>query len=169
MNYFFKVLGVCAIVICLNACNTNDDIACEKYTGALNANETPLVGTWRLTAVVSDKEVDITDDSEDNATTDIFAQYTDCQKDAEYMFTAERSYTFKQSFTALNCLNKSDNDGTWRLNNNLAEFASNCAQYSVNINLDANETVFTFESNVTVIDVNDLSISAKFTYTYTKI
>lgn len=164
-----KLLGLLLFAIFINACNSDNETVCGDHVGELTADETPLVGTWRMTAIVSDKEVDITDDSEDNAGTDIYAQYTDCQKDAEYTFTTARGYTFKQGFTAIGCTDKSDNSGTWKIANNQILFASNCAQFSLPITLDANKTVFTFESNVTILDVNNISVPVKLTVTYTKI
>lgn len=165
-----KFIGLVLLAISLNACNnTNDDVACIEYSGALAANEIPFVGTWRLTAVVSDIEVDITDDSESNASTDIFAQYSDCQKDAEYIFTTERKYSFKQGQTAIGCINISENAGSWKITNELLQLASNCAEYSVVIALGANEDVFTFESDVSIIDVDNNQINTKLTFTYSKV
>lgn len=163
-----KVFGLLLFAICIAGCNSDNEVPCVDHVGELTAEETPLVGTWRMTAIVSNIEVDITDDSEENASTDIYAQYTDCQKDAEYAFTTARGYTFKQGFTAIGCTDKSDNAGTWKFANDQILFASNCAQFSVAITMDANQTVFTFESNVTILDVNNNSVPAILTITYTK-
>lgn len=166
-----KLFGLLTVIFSLVACSSDNSIECAEYTGELTAIETPLVGTWSLSAITSDVAVDLTNDNVDNESMDIYAQYSDCQNDAIYNFGADRVYSFKQGLVATNCVEAEtfNRSGTWKFSANNLMITDTCSEFNINITLDAGETVFTFENNVTVIDANNLSIPAKFTYTYTKI
>src|SRR5690606_28319466 len=107
-------------------CNDDDDDCIPDYTGALTESETPLAGKWVLSGITSTKAVDITDDEEENPTTDIYAQYADCQKDAGYTFNEDRVYKFEQGTTASNCENKVITNGAWQHTNSQISFVASC-------------------------------------------
>src|SRR5699024_11429066 len=54
-------------------------------------------------AVVADQEVDLTDDDEENPSTDIFAQQSACEKDEQYVFDADRTFEYSKSNNAEDC------------------------------------------------------------------
>ena len=150
------------------ACNSSNDnfLECVVYEGPLDAIETPFVGTWSLTAIESNQAVDLTDDDEDNPLTDIFVQSSDCENDAVYTFLDSRNYKFEQGLSVQGCTKTVINTGTWKYSTDLLQISNECLNYNLEITL--NETEFAFENNVTIVDIEGRTSSAKFTYTYTK-
>ena len=65
-----------------------------------------IIGTWKITAVTSDKAFDW--DGNGTAETDIYSTYTDCQKDNLHQFNQDYSASFKFSCSDTEA-------GTWRL------------------------------------------------------
>lgn len=168
LNVVMKSLMVVGALF-LVSCNTDDGISCpEALTGELDAAETEFSGDWTLTALEADDAVDITDDDTDNPTKDIFAQYTECQSDLVYEFMDDRNYAFKQGYVAADCEGKGTFTGTWALTANVLTLVSNCASQRVDIEMNADKDVFSYDTNVNVRDVNGAVKTTKVTYTYTK-
>jgi len=151
----------------LSSCDSNDDVSCpEDFSGALTAEEGQLVGSWALSAIVSDTALDMTDDGEVNPSTDFFAQYGDCQKDAIYTFGTDRSYTFEQSQNTESCDNAITLDGTWRLASNQLSLVSGCSLQNNVLEIAGNGQSLSFSGDFSVRDVNGALTDAKITFTY---
>ncbi|GAL80322.1 hypothetical protein JCM19274_612 [Algibacter lectus] len=125
-------------------------------------------GTWVLTAVVAEDEIDLTDDGEDNASTDLFVQYDDCEKDIVYGFEDDRAYSFVAGGTS-DCDNEQTTIGTWKLNETYGlTVVSSCFSQTSQLEVNDDFTEFTSEGNINYIDVNGETITSKTTFTYTK-
>ncbi|MCK0157465.1 DUF5004 domain-containing protein [Cellulophaga sp. F20128] len=165
-----KVLSACLVSVLLMNCSPKDDDSngcVEEFVGAVSATETFLVGDWVLTATASNIDVDLTDDGEDNPSTDVFAQSTDCQKDAVYSFNVDRKYSFKNGYSATDCAQKFENKGTFQLAGTNLSITSTCALFNIPIEVNGSETEFTV-TNVVNVPSNGQTVAAVFTYTYTK-
>ena len=146
----------------------NNNLDCPTdYTGGLTGEEPDLVGEWVLTAIVSDKEIDLTDDDEDNPIKDIFVQYTDCQKDAVFAFNQGRTYVFNQGMVASGCVNKTTSEGTWKLATGTLSLVSGCNLQNMAIHFNADKTAYTFSGNYNLKDVNGETYQTKIAFTYT--
>ena len=151
----------------LISCDSNDDVPCpEDFSGALTAEEGQLIGSWALSAIVSDTAIDMTDDGEDNPSTNFFAQYGDCQKDAVYTFGTDRGYTFDQSQNVESCDNQVSLEGTWRLASDQLSLVSGCSLQNINLDLAGNGQSFSFTGDFNVRDVSGTVRPAKITFTY---
>ena len=149
------------------SCSSDDDSDCtEDFSGALQANEEKLVGEWVLTAIVANEAVDITDDDTENPSTNLFAQYNQCQKDGVYTFNADRSYTFEQGQNGTDCQNRATFDGTWQLSSNTLSFVSSCTLQNLTVTFNGSETDFMFSNVFNVTDVNGNTIEVNITFTY---
>jgi len=167
MKYFYKLLNLLVISTVLISCNDSDNSTeCITFEGPLGAIETPLVGTWSLTAIESNQAVDLTDDDEDNPLTDIYVQSSDCENDAVYTFLDNRSYKYEQGIATIGCSETFSNTGTWKYSTDLLQISNKCLNYNLEITLD--ETEFSFENNVRIVDIKGFTSSVKLTYTYTK-
>ncbi|HDZ15330.1 hypothetical protein LCGC14_1215700 [marine sediment metagenome] len=165
----YLIIAIAGLGSLVLGCNSDNSIDCpEDFTGALAANEQKLTGEWKLTAITSDKAVDLTDDNETNPSQNIYIQYTDCQKDGVYQFDADRNYTFNQGTNVSNCANKSSSDGTWQLNAEVLSLVGACNQQFVGIDFNGDASAFSFSEDFNVTDVRGSSIPAKITFTYTK-
>lgn len=152
----------------LSSCNSDNDVDCpEDFTGELATEEEKMVGTWVLSAITADEEIDLTDDGEDNPSTDFFTQYSDCDKDASYTFNSDRTYEYAQGQNAEECQNKGTFDGTWRLASANLNLVSGCSLQSTNIEFSVNENQFSFSDTFNVTDVSGLVKSTEITFTYT--
>ncbi|MFS4467546.1 DUF5004 domain-containing protein [Maribacter sp. 2210JD10-5] len=154
----------------LTGCLSDDnEIVCiEDFEGELKENETELVGQWMLSGIVSEKEVDLTDDDADNPIKDIFVQYTDCQNDRIYTFANNRRYTFiRGGNDTLACKNKSESDGTWRLSGKTLSFVTECNIRNMNIVLNREESFFSVSDDFEIKDVQGKVIRSEVTFTYT--
>jgi len=116
MNKTILLLGKLMLVgLLMLGCSTDNGSNCpEALTGELTLDELDFVGTWVFTDLVSEKEVDLTDDNVDNPSTDIFSQLEACDKDVDYVFRSDRTYTVRQEYNAQDCDNKLSFDGTWK-------------------------------------------------------
>ena len=153
-----------------SGCTDDDDNCTPDYTGPLTASETLLVGQWTLSAINSDKAVDLTDDEVANPSTNIYAQYTDCQKDARYDFSENRNYDFAQGAVVPNCDNKLITNGTWQYQNNQIDFISSCIVLSLPITItNANTSFQSVSENLLVKDVTGSVTTVTWTFVYTKI
>lgn len=152
---------------CFLSCSTDDGDDCpEDFSGALVANEEKMVGEWTLTAIVADEAVDITDDDDDNPSTDLFAQYNDCQNDAAYTFNSGRSYTFEQGVNGTNCPNRATVSGSWQLASNTLSIVFGCNLQNLSLTFNGSDTAFSFSDNFNVTDINGDVIQTEITFTY---
>ena len=164
-----KSLIACSILFI--SCNDDDnDLKCaEDVTGELTSNEINFTGKWTLKSVVSEDEIDLTDDEIDNPSTDLFAQYTDCSKDIVYEFGDNRDYAFTGGMTAIDCDNEQEITGTWGLNESSGLIiVSNCSTQLTQIEVNDESTAFSTEGNLKYVDVNGNVINTTTTFTYEK-
>ncbi|WP_303318399.1 DUF5004 domain-containing protein [Flavivirga abyssicola] len=167
-NVLMSSLIVIALLIV--GCSDDDSNCTQDLTGELSNDETAFAHKWVLAEIVSEKEIDLTDDSEDNPNTNLFEQYEACEKDAFYNFNNDRSYTFEQGVTASNCSNKQTSTGTWKLTNNtLLTLVSFCNMREIDIEMNTDGTSFLIEDNFNVTDVNGNRINSNITFTYNKV
>ena len=150
-------------------CSVDKNTCQSDFTGALSDAETGLVGTWVLTDMVADKEVDLTDDGVENPSTEIFDQLPDCQKDVEYTFDSDRSYMVRQEYNAMDCTNKQTFNGTWSYSNGQLQVVSDCILQTLNIEISGDATTFTLVQLITFNDVYGYMIKGNTTITYTKV
>ncbi len=167
------LLVKCLVFVGLLAMSCSDDdndYKCpEDFTGELSDTETAFVGTWSLTSVVAEDAIDLTDDNEDNPSTDIFSQYSDCEKDIAYSFETSRAYTFSygQSLEEA-CENSNTFTGTWQLTEGSLSLVSNCLLQTTPIEINAEDTQFSTEAQVQYKDVEGNVISTTIVSTYEK-
>src|SRR5690606_29538840 len=161
-------LGLMMVVGIFASCDSDDEVQCpEDFSGTLTAEENQLLGTWSLSAIVSDKEIDMTDDGEDNPDNDFFAQYEDCQKDALYTFSPDRTYTFKQGHNAESFGQYKVNlDGSWTLATDQLALVTGCTLQNNDIELAEDGSEFSFTGDFNVRDVKGQVHPAKITFTY---
>ena len=162
-----KLLFLCVLIV---GCNTDDGTNCpEPLTGELTTIENGFVGTWVLSGMESEEAVDLIDDGFDNPINDIFSQLPDCQKDVEYFFRNDRSYTVRQEYNAVNCNNKLSFDGTWKYaNENLTLVTTTlCSSQTLDVTLNG-LTEFTITDVLNINDVSGLTVRSNVTLTYTK-
>lgn len=163
---FIVVLGMASLLV--TSCISDNGVECPSdFTGTLSGDEPDLVGEWVLTAIVSDKEIDLTDDNEDNPIKDIYAQYTDCQKDAVFIFNQGRTYIFNQGEVASGCVNKTTSEGTWKLSTGTLSLASGCSLQTMAIDFNDDKTEYTFSGNYNLRNVAGETLLTKITFTYT--
>ncbi len=163
----FLIIAMAAIGGLFMGCNSDNSIDCpEDFTGALAADEQKLTGEWELSAITSDKEIDLTDDNEANPKKNIYIQYSECQKDGVYQFEANRKYTFDQGRNAANCGNKSSSEGTWKLNAKILSLVGACNVQNIGIEFNGGKSEFSFSDDFNVTDVNGTRVQAKITFTY---
>ena len=152
------------------SCNSsdNDNSACaQDFEGDLTSDEEVMVGKWVLTSVTSDKEIDLTNDEEDNASTNIYAQYSDCQKDSFYILDEDRIMTFIIG-SEPTCSFHQENKGTWKLEGDILSLFSTCFLAEIKINLIPDNSAFTTTSNVNIVDVNNVTTAVTIVSTYSR-
>ncbi|WP_373519248.1 DUF5004 domain-containing protein [Pricia sp.] len=163
----FYVIAIGAINGFFMGCTSDNGIDCPAdYTGALAENEEKLTGEWVLSAITADKEIDLTDDDEDNPEKDIYAQYSECLRDGSYDFSADRKYTFNQGQNATDCRNKASSEGTWKLTAETLSLVGTCNAQNIVIDIDEQESSFSFSDDFNVRDVDGTTVQAKITFTY---
>jgi hypothetical protein len=151
------------------SCSLNDGSSCpEALTGELSLTESEFVGTWVLTNMVSEEEVDLTDDDVENPSIEIFQQLPDCQKDVVYDFESDRKFIVKQEYNATDCQNKLTFEGTWKLTDTELTFVSQCSSQAIDVVVNDDSTVFTLEDTYFFNDVYGFVISTTVTLTYEK-
>src|SRR5690606_4783864 len=127
-----------------------------------------LVGKWVLTSMVAEDEVDITDDDTENPSTDLFAQYSDCEKDLFYTFNDARVMKFMVGTTATDCDNETESTSSWKLEGDRIYFINTCMEFYVPVAFAMDNSAFSIESDVVITDVEDENITTTVTYVYTK-
>lgn len=151
------------------SCNDNDSVTCpDALTGELSAVESSFAGTWELTAIASEKEIDLTNDEVANPSKNIYAQQTACQQDIMYIFNADRSFDYKEGFVAEGCT-KTKIDGTWKYSINGLVIVSNCTSQIMDIDVNDDKTEFSVANTYNLKDVSGNVVSSKLTFTYTKV
>ncbi|WP_335965197.1 DUF5004 domain-containing protein [Galbibacter sp. PAP.153] len=151
------------------SCTDDDSDNCvPDYTGALSEAETAFVGEWRLSAIEADEEVDLTDDDEDNPSTDIFAQQTACQNDQVYEYNSDRTFTYSAGQNEEDCEGAGSIAGTWKLGGDTLGLVYNCFEDILALDFDAQRTSYRINSNVRIEDVDGKVIQTQITLTYTK-
>ncbi|WP_299398393.1 DUF5004 domain-containing protein [uncultured Gelidibacter sp.] len=170
MNLMMKSLLVFTALFMVG-CNNDDGIVCpEALTGELTAAETEFSGQWVFSGLVAEDALDITDDKTDNPDKDLYAQYSDCQRDLLYTFMANRGYEFKQGHTAAaDCDGKQSVMGTWSLTDKVLTYVSGCSTQTVEIELNDEKDAFTYKALVNIREVNGLIRNTKVTFTFEKI
>ncbi|MDD7884377.1 DUF5004 domain-containing protein [Flavivirga sp. 57AJ16] len=158
-----------AVALLTISCNNDDGPNCpEDLTGALSDKETSFAHKWVLSDIVSEEEIDLTDDNENNPSTNIFDQYSDCNQDAFYDFKDDRSFQYKQGQNTSNCSNKQSSSGTWKLTENALTIVSFCNTQIIDIEINTDTTSFFIEDTFTFTDVNGNRINSKTKITYNK-
>lgn len=162
------VAAMMATGMVLVGCNSDDDNCPADFTGELTSGEQVFVGTWELSGIEADEEIDITDDDVDNPSTDLFAQYGACDTDAVYTFANTRVFTFKQGFEGTNCANKASLEGTWMMQSNKISFSYSCALATLDIDVASDNASFTVTTDQRIRNVDNQYVDLEVTYTYTK-
>ncbi|MFD2098998.1 DUF5004 domain-containing protein [Flagellimonas iocasae] len=149
------------------SCSPDDGSSCpEDYTGALQATEEKLVGEWVLSGIMADEAVDITDDDQDNPSTDLFVQYDECQKEAAYTFDEDRSYTYQQGINGTDCPNRASISGSWQFSSSTLSIIFSCDIQNLVITLNGSDTAFSFSNNFNVTDIDGNVVNTDITFTY---
>ena len=167
----FLVKSLMAFSILFVSCDDDNEIKCpDALTGELSTIETDLTGTWVLSDIVSEDAIDLTDDDTDNASMDLYTQYTECQKDISYEFDADRSYAFLAGKSVADCDNEQESVGTWGLSaTSVLTVVSNCSSQVTNIEVNDDSTAFTTNGNIQYVDVNGDVVISETTFTYSKV
>ncbi|MEL4307151.1 DUF5004 domain-containing protein [Joostella sp. CR20] len=146
-------------------CSDDDNsVTCTPaYTGELTENEAFLAGTWELSALTSSIEIDLTDDNENNPSTDIFMQQTECENDIVYIFNTDRTFSYEIGQSeGLNCSYTDGLDGTWKLTGSTITFNS-CFESTRTVEFNDDLTAYSFDS---LAELNGQQFTV--TYTFTK-
>jgi hypothetical protein len=165
---FINVMALFMVCAMILSCNSDNEDNCpENFTGALLAEEGPLVGEWTLSGVMSAKEIDLTDDDTDNPSKDVFAQYDECERDASYIFKTDRSYTYELGRNVDDCDYSIPSRGTWQLRSENLSLVTSCQLFITALEFNEDETGFTYSSiyNITDVDNNIIQTNIEFTYT----
>src|SRR5690606_9421507 len=160
-------IGAVMIGLGLNSCMSNDDdfVCAEEYTGALGEDEQLMLGKWKLTAIVAEQEVDITNDNESNPKKDIYVQYSECDQDAEFIYEANRGYTNTQGHNNTDCTNKLKFTGSWKLTGKNLSYVSSCTIKKLEIEFNGDKSVYSFTSNYIIKYVQVTTIITNVTFT----
>jgi hypothetical protein len=151
-------------------CDLGDESSCpEPLTGELSAAESVLVGSWVLTDMVADEEIDLTDDGVENPSTEIFQQLSECKQDVVYTFVSDRTFNVKQSYNVPNCETKGIVEGTWKATASQLTTVAQCESLTKIIDMNTEQTIFTTESNFQFNDVYGFYINSTVTLTYEKV
>lgn len=151
------------------SCDTDDGIKCpDPLIGELSAIETEFSGSWIYVAMDADEEIDITDDNTNNPSTDLFAQLDDCERDMVYNFMSNRNYEFKQGYLADDCNNPQTLVGTWSLIGSELTIVGSCSSQRIPIETNDEGTQFSYDTLLSIRDVNGLEKRLNITFTYQK-
>lgn len=161
-------LGILGLTF-LNCGVTDDAIECPpQFTGELQASESKLVGEWSLIDLVADKEVDLTNDFTDNPSVDMFSQYTDCSKDAVFIFGDNRVYSYENGSRTEGC-NGTSTSGTWSLDSDELFLIVSCVSLNSQLSFNESNTLFEYSSTIDIQEVNGIVTTASVTFSYEKV
>lgn len=169
-KYILLASSIVMINLLVVGCSTSNDTqnCIDALTGDLTFSESSLVGNWALTAMVSEEAIDLTSDGTDNPSTDIFEQFSECDRDVVYSFQNDRKFAFRLGYSSTLCDNKESVDGTWKFDQNQLTLVIGCATQTIIIALNSTFTSFNIEGTYSFQDVNGLNVTTKVTSTYTK-
>lgn len=135
---------VCFALIVVS-CDSDQGNACPKiFVGALTGHEEQLVGTWVLSEITSESAIDLTDDEEQNPSTDLFEQYSECDRDASYIFFDDRTYRYDLGQRVGDCDNPVTATGSWKFSAQILSLTSTCSIQTAPLKLNAEGDTFTF-------------------------
>lgn len=156
-------------LIFYNCAQTEDPIECPaQFTGELQEIETKLTGKWGLVALVSDTEVDLTNDSINNPDFDMFAQSSECAKDATFNFFENRTYVYEVGYRVEGCA-RNNTTGTWKLDINDLFLVVACGSLTSEVSFNESNSRFEYTNSVDIQEVNGLVTRANVTYTFEKV
>nr|WP_321411094.1 DUF5004 domain-containing protein [uncultured Allomuricauda sp.] len=165
---FFNALSLMCIGVTLLSCSSDDGPECvQDFTGKLTANEEILLGEWILSDIVAAKELDLTDDDTDNASTNLFEQYEECARDAAYTFDSDRSFTYEIGKYGEDCDYAVPSSGTWELNSQGLSLVSSCTLQTTSLEFNEDLTAFTFSEIYNVTQVTGTVVQTRIDFTYT--
>ncbi|EKF56829.1 hypothetical protein I215_01405 [Galbibacter marinus] len=151
------------------SCNDDDNQCIPDYTGALSADETAFAGEWHLTAIESSEEIDLTDDDEDNPSTDIFAQQSDCQNDLQYDFGTDRIYKYSARTNVEDCEDSpAAIEGTWKFGGSTLGLITACTESVVELDVNDQRTTFSYTISTFFTKESGERIEIDVTHTFTK-
>ncbi|WP_162558651.1 DUF5004 domain-containing protein [Robertkochia solimangrovi] len=167
---FFRTSAITCMAIFALGCNNDDTNECDQnFTGALQTEEQDLVGEWRLTSATAEDEIDLTDDGEENPTTDLFIQFEECQRDIAYNFESDRDFTYLIGYNNTECESSRDGiAGTWKYEAGVLSIRSGCSFGNMVITLNDSDTAFTISEVNRIRDVQNVVVETTITYTYTR-
>ena len=169
INRIFNIALTLLVIIFYNCDQTEDPIECPaQFTGELQEMETKLTGKWTLVALVSDTEVDLTNDFINNPDFDMFAQYSDCGKDATFNFFENRTYVYEVGYRVEGCT-RNNTTGTWKLDTNDLFLVVACGSLTSEVSFNESNSRFEYTNSVDIQEVNGLVTRADVTYTYEKV
>ncbi|NMH87146.1 DUF5004 domain-containing protein [Flavivirga algicola] len=163
------MISLAVVALMIVGCNNDDSNCIPDLTGELSSEETSFSHTWVLAEIVSDKEIDLTDDNDDNPSTDLFSQYSACERDAVYEFKNDRNYAFKQGQLPSGCNNKQTSVGTWKLEGNTLTLVSFCNMRIIDIEINTEKTSFFIEDNFNFTDAKGTVVNSNVKFTYNKV
>lgn len=157
---------ICSAILMVGCDSDNKDGCPEDYEGALSAQEEQLVGTWVLSGITSESAIDLTDDGEDNPSTDLFAQYLECDRDASYTFAEDRMFRYDQGQRVSDCDYPITTIGTWKFSAQVMSLNSACSILTAPLNLNAEGDAFTFSEVYQLRDIKGTIIRTRIGFTY---
>jgi len=157
---------VCFALIVVS-CDSDQGNACPKdFVGALTGQEEQLVGTWVLSEITSESAIDLTDDEEQNPSTDLFEQYSECDRDASYIFDDDRTYRYDLGQRVGDCDYPITATGSWKFSAQILSLTSTCSIQTAPLKLNAEGDTFTFSEVYKLKDVHGTIIQTKIVFTY---
>ena len=104
------ILFIFGLGLFISSCN--DHLKIEKNDLTQGVADSQMVGSWKITAVVSDVPYDW--DNDGDAEKDIYANWTGCQRDNLFTFTGDTATgAFKKGTFKINC--SVTKPGTWQI------------------------------------------------------
>jgi len=169
-----SIVLICSVLVInllsVGCSSVDGESSCSQdLTGALSTTEADFVGTWTLTGLISEIEVDLTDDNMSNPSTEVFSQLPECQKDVVYIFNSDRTFAIQQAYNVEGCPNKALVEGTWKLSGGQLTLVALCSSPRYNIILNSEFTLFTLEDTYNFNDQTGVIINSDVILTYEKI
>ena len=163
------VKGLVVMSFLFVSCNDTDSVSCpDPIIGELSELESSFTGNWELKAIVSEKEIELTNDQLANPSKNVYEQQTACKKDVIYKFNADRSFDYKEGSVAQGCTTIKI-DGTWKYSANGLVLVADCTSQIIDIDVNVGKTEFSITNTYNLKDVSGNVLSSKLTFTYTKV